>query len=132
MAEKKNEKYIVTELKAPFDEEYNKKYSEWATRVLWLDPKVVPGAFHFSCSWYLKPPDQHLEKHTHDYDEMLGFFGSNPDDPYDLGGEIEFWLEDEQYTLTKSCIIFVPKGMEHCPLKVKRVDRPIFHLGGSI
>jgi hypothetical protein len=44
-----------------------------------------------------------------------------------LGGEVEFWLEDEKYLLTKSCLIFAPKGLKHCPLRVIRVDRPIFH-----
>ena len=48
------------------------------------------------------------------------------DDPYDLGGEIELWLEDEKHTLTRTCIVFVPKGMMHCPLTVRRIDRPIF------
>jgi hypothetical protein len=46
---------------------------------------------------------------------------------YDLGGESEFWLEDENYMLTKSCIIYVPGGMKHCPIVFKRIDRPIFH-----
>ncbi len=132
MTERKNEKYIVSRLKSPFDPEFEKKYSEWAKRVLWLDGKIVPGAFNFVCSWYLKPPEQSLSQHVHDYGEMIGFVGSNPDDPYDLGGEIEMWLEDEQYNLTKSCIIFVPKGMKHCPMIIKRVDRPILHFGGSM
>lgn len=48
-------------------------------------------------------------------------------EPYDLGGEVEFWLEDEQHILTKTSMIFVPGGMKHCPLIVRRVDRPIFH-----
>ena len=132
MAERKNEKYIVTELISPMDPEFEKKYSEWAKRVLWLSGKVVPGAFNFMCSWYLKPPAEHLSEHTHEYAEMIGFIGSNPDDPYDLGGEIEMWLEDEQYILTKSCIIYVPGGMKHCPMIIKRVDRPILHIGGSM
>lgn len=83
-----------------------------------------------NCSWYLRPPATPMPEggaHTHDCDEIIGFFGSNPEDPYTLGGEIEFWLEDEKHILTKSCLIFVPKGMKHCPLIVRRVDRPIFH-----
>ena len=44
-----------------------------------------------------------------------------------MGAEIEFWLEDEKFMLTKSCMIFVPKNMIHCPLILRRVDRPIFH-----
>ena len=73
-----------------------------------------------------------ITPHSHPFHELFCYFGTNTDDPSDLGGEIEFWLEDEQYILTKSCIIFVPKGMKHCPLITRRVDRPIFHLGGSI
>ena len=62
---------------------------------------------------------------------MLGFFGSDFDAPYDLGGEIEFWLEDEKFLLTKSCLIFVPKGMYHCPLVIREVRRPIFHFSSG-
>ncbi len=133
MAKTKYGKYIVTELKTPkFDPEFAARYDKWATRILWLDDKVIDGAFHFSCSWYLRPPDTQLDQHVHDYDEMLGFFGSNPEAPYNLGGEIEFWLEDEKHVLTRSCLIFLPRGLKHCPMIVRRVDRPVFHLGSSV
>ncbi|MBN2243920.1 MAG: hypothetical protein JW793_14635 [Acidobacteria bacterium] len=46
---------------------------------------------------------------------------------YPLGGEIEMWIEDEKQVLTRSALLFVPAGMKHCPLILKRVDRPIFH-----
>jgi mannose-6-phosphate isomerase-like protein (cupin superfamily) len=44
-----------------------------------------------------------------------------------MGGEVEFWMEDEKFIINKSCMIFVPAGVKHCPLYLKRVDRPIFH-----
>ena len=79
-------------------------------------------------AWYLKASTTtESEAHTHDSDEIIGFFGNNPEDPYDLGGEIEFWLEDEKHIITRSCLLFVPAGMKHCPLILRRVDRPIFH-----
>jgi len=133
MAKTKYGKYIVTELKAPeLKLGFAAEYAKWAKRVLWLDNKVIEGAFNFSCSWYLRPPDKPLEAHSHDYAELVGFFGSNPDDPYDLGGEIEFWLEDEKHILTRSCLIFLPANLKHCPMVIRRVDRPIFHLGSSM
>ncbi len=33
----------------------------------------------------------------------------------------------EMHTITKSSLIFIPAGMPHMPLSLKRVDRPIFH-----
>ena len=79
-------------------------------------------------SWYLHPNDDHAgEAHAHAESEIIGFFSSDPNKPYDLGAEIEFWLEDEKFILTKSCMIFVPPNMKHCPLLLHRVDRPVFH-----
>ena len=80
-----------------------------------------------NCSWYLNPCNHAPDPHTHDFDEILGFIGSNPEDPYDLGAEIEFWIEDEQFILTRSSMIFMPSGMTHCPLNIRKVDRPVFH-----
>jgi hypothetical protein len=131
MKESKYGKYIVQELKTTrFTPEFSAKYAQHATRILWMDNKVVDGAFQMNCSWYLGPqkedmPEMHA--HTHDSDEIIGFFGSNHKDPYDLGGEIEFWIEDEQFNLTRTSMIFVPGGLKHCPLIIRRVDRPIFH-----
>jgi hypothetical protein len=131
MTDSKYSKYIVSELKNPFSSEQAAQYAKWATRILWMDNKVVDGAFQMNCSWFLRLPDRATSEgigtHTHDTDEIIGFFGSNPEDPYDLGGKIEFWIEDEKHILTRSCMIFVPRGMRHCPLKLLQVDRPIFH-----
>ncbi len=127
MAEKYKE-YILTDLKLTEEQQKTaKKYAQRATRILWLDNSIIKGAMCANCSWYWKATDEGEESHAHDFDEIIAFFSGDPQNPRDLGGEIEFWLEDEKYLLTKSCLIFVPKGLKHCPLRVKRVDRPIFH-----
>ena len=41
MPESKYGKYIVTELKTDFTEEFNAAYVKWATRILWMDNNVV-------------------------------------------------------------------------------------------
>jgi hypothetical protein len=122
MAETKYGKYIITK-PTPFEFQTDK-----ATRVFYLDDKVIKGAFYVECAWCLKASDESAaEAHAHGFDEVIGFFGTNPDNPLDLCGEIEFWLGDEKHMLTKSCLIFVPQGLKHCPLIIRRVDRPIFH-----
>ncbi len=127
MAEKYR-KYIVTDLKVPEEVQKNAaRYAKRATRILWLDDKVIEGALYTTCAWYWKASDEGENGHTHDFDELIAFCGGDPENPHDLGGEVEFWIEDEKYLLTKSCLIFIPKGLRHCPLRVRRVERPIFH-----
>jgi hypothetical protein len=41
-------------------------------------------------------------------------------------------LGDEKHMLSKTCSIFIPKGLEHCPLIHRRVDRPYLQIGFAI
>jgi mannose-6-phosphate isomerase-like protein (cupin superfamily) len=128
MPKSKYSQYVVTELKTPpFPAEAVARYNTFAKRILWVDKNVVPGAFQMNCSWYLKRLEKGPPAHTHDVDEIIGFFGNDFTRPYDLGGEVEIWLGDEKQIITKSALVFVPAGMTHCPLNLNRVDRPIFH-----
>ncbi len=72
MAESKYGKYIVSELKTTrFTPEFSARYAQWATRILWMDDKVVDGAFQMNCSWYMRPPGEltpEAGSHAHDAD----------------------------------------------------------------
>ena len=127
--EAKYGKYIVQELKTNrFSPEFAAKYATYATRILWMDDQVVEGAFQMNCCWFVKVPEKQMYfQHQHDVPEIIGLFGGDFKNQHDMGAEVEFWMEDEKYTITKSCMIFVPAGVKHCPLILKRVDRPIFH-----
>ena len=131
---RKYENNIVTDLILPPDaKEREAEYSQRATRVLWLEDFVMKGAPGTICSWYWKATEEEgTPSHTHAYDEVLGFIGGDPDNPHDLGGEVELWLEDEKYILTKSCFVLCPKNVRHCPLRVVRVDRPFLFLAISL
>ena len=130
-------KYIVQTLQPPkLSPEFQAFYDTYAKRLLWMDKNVVPGAFQMNLSWYhsasdVRPLYMH-DEHFHDFDEMIGFLGSNPDDPYDLGGEIEVGLDGELHRLTKSSVIFIPAGMKHLPLSILKLDRPILHFSISM
>jgi hypothetical protein len=94
-----------------------------------LDDRVIKGGFYWSGLWIneAEPPDREIWKpHYHDYPEYLGMFGTNPEDPTDLCGEVEFWFDDEKHIITNSCMLFIPPGLSHCPYLYRRVDRPIF------
>lgn len=122
MTERKMERYIITDI--------NNEPDALGTRLYCLHGGIFAGAPYLDIAWFTPQPKERVvvnEGHVHDFEEVITFFGSNPDDHTDLCGEIEIWLDGEPYTLTKSCIIFVPQGVEHCPLIIKRADRPIFH-----
>jgi hypothetical protein len=128
MAESKYGKYVMTTDLLPVLPPGKQNTSDQWTRLTYLDSSSIKGAFYVECLWFWKGSDTALNKaHTHDFDEVITFYGSNPEDPIDLGGEVELWLGDEKHVFTKSVLVFVPKGLSHCPLTVRRVDRPIFH-----
>jgi hypothetical protein len=148
MAESKYGKYICTELKKNIKlpsfkgDQVIVQGKAYGTRpplehVIWMDSEVIPGAFYAELMWCwpqgrILTPEQirkmpGVEPHTHPFHEIMGYFGTDLNNPEDLGGEIELWLEDEQFNLTKSFICYIPAGMRHCPLKAIRTERPMFH-----
>jgi len=112
--------------------------------VIWMDSEVIPGAFYSECVWFwpqaawgmpqvreMTPEEAEknpaLAPHTHPFPELLSFFGTNMDDPSDLGGVVEFWLEDEKYVFDKSFVVYIPEGVKHCPLRIHKMEKPMFH-----
>jgi hypothetical protein len=120
---------IVTYAPGPkISPEFAAPFAKVGKLILWLDNKVVPGAFQMNCVWYFAPTQRSPGGgHKHDVPEIIGFFGSDYENPHDMGGELEFWMEDEKFLITESVMIFVPAGVQHCPIVLTRVDRPIFH-----
>jgi len=72
--------------------------------------------------------------HTHDFHELLCFIGGNPLDIKDFGAEIEISLgkELEKHVITSPTVVSIPPGLIHCPLIVKRVDKPVVFLEISL
>lgn len=145
MAESKYGKYVITErildsrdaaLPSGVDPE-SVTNTPSHRKILSLDDHVLKGSLYTEAVWMwpggadVYPETAEPAAHAHSYDEVLGWFGTDFKDPYDLGGEIEFWLGDEKFLLTKSCLVFVPKGIRHCPLVIHRVERPIFHFSSG-
>ena len=128
MAETKYGKHIITEPKPnvwDLEEGNVKDGPDVVSPVVYLDNRVIDGAFYMEASWLLKANKFSPPAHVHDFDEVIAFFGSDQKNPHDLYGEVELWLGDEKHILTKSCVVFIPKGLKHCPMLCLRADRPI-------
>jgi hypothetical protein len=50
-------------------------------RLLWLDDEVVKGASYMDFVWYTEPAEFGPGQHVHDFDEVIGFLGTNVKNP---------------------------------------------------
>jgi hypothetical protein len=138
VTKQKYSKYIVTEPK-PIHPEFQVKFEAEkrerrstieSTHLLSVDGEIMKDMFYIDCVWLWKgsSEDKVEESHFHDFDEVIGFIGSNREDPQDLGGEITIWLDGEKHVLNKTCLIFVPAKASHCPIIFNRIDKPVFFI----
>jgi hypothetical protein len=99
-------------------------------RLLWMDDTKVKGAsFYMECIWLWggrTTSGTTEEPHVHAFDEVIGFISSDENDPQNLDARMEIILGDETHFLTKSCLMYIPAGMKHCPLTFREVNRPVF------
>ena len=122
------------------------KYSKYVNEnwITWSVFKEVPapqflisghqhlGDYPFSMGFSLltEPFTMVPSSHSHNYDQVICFFGGNPQDIRDFGGVIEFGLgeEEEIQVITTSTFIWVPKGLSHGPLHVKEINKPVMFI----
>jgi hypothetical protein len=133
MAEKKNAKYFLVadkeDLKLPAYRHVMDP--RFVKRIVHLDADTVPGAeFYSEAMWIVpgaKTPLTQVDSHTHTWGELIGFFGFNYANIKDLGAEIEFTVDNQKYFINDSFAAFIPPGIQHGPLVIRNVLRPIFH-----
>ncbi len=88
------------------------------------------GPCHIQMTAVHKPFVMLNKSHAHPDDEYLCFIAGNPMDLGDFGAEVELFLgeEGEKHIINSSTIIFIPKGLPHCPIIFTAVKKPIFLL----
>jgi hypothetical protein len=129
MTESKYGKYILKDPRANFQIPPKK---ETQVRNVSISEDLLAGFGGMSCNFnFMGVKEPHLlgdPPHKHEYDEFLFFIASDPSKAPDLGGEVEIALgeEWEKHTITTSCILCLPRGLQHCPIYVKKVDRPFY------
>lgn len=101
------------------------------TRLLWIDDKKLNGAPYLESVWFHTVNDTGPETHTHDFDEIIGFFGGDAEHPEELNAELSFQIGNETATFTKSCLLYIPRGIPHSPILVPKLERSIIHFSGG-
>ena len=138
MAESRTGKYIITDVRPdrlfPGEQSGMGKRPPsgrvMPTHVMWLDDDVIPGAFYSECVWIwpdCASEDPASGEHAHDFTEVITFFGTDFQNPRNLCGEVELWLDGEKHVMTQSFLAYVLAGMKHGPLITRKITRPIFH-----
>jgi hypothetical protein len=74
-----------------------------------------------------KPGVMIHKPHAHEVDELFFIFGGDPRNYFEFGAEIEIMMgeEQERHIVDKTTIIYIPKGVVHCPITTLKVDKPV-------
>lgn len=84
----------------------------WLTRIIRFQPKDAPF------------PRANFSKHK--YESVLIHLGTDYDDPFDLGAEVEFYMgeEKEKHVFNQSTVVYIPPKMEYGPWEIKKIRKP--------
>ncbi len=132
-----DERFFVTKLKWDVGEaDWTPQFSDnEGQRLLSLDSEVIKGAFYMETAWFMagewpmkKGEEGIIKAHTHDFNEVIAYVGSDTANQYELGGELEIWVDGKKNVIDRSFLCFVPAGIEHGPIFfTKPITKPIFH-----
>jgi hypothetical protein len=89
--------------------------------------QVIEGARPNFALYYIMRTGMFPEPpHTHHNDEYLMFLSTDPHDMKNLGAVVEVaYGEDwKKVEFSTSALVLFPKELQHCPIHVKKMDRP--------
>lgn len=99
--------------------------------VQYLDCDDVPWANLYSAHWtsaedHYADADVGHPPHEHKEMELIFLIGTNPEDPLDLGADVDFSLgeEMEHHVISQSCCLVMPGGLIHGSFIPRNVRRP--------
>jgi hypothetical protein len=105
-----------------------------------IDGDIFEGANEYWAHWCFEKPrnvpgwkewdDVTHSPHVHKYPEVVAMLGTDPDDPMDLGADIDGYLgpDMEKSPVTRSTLTFMPANFVHGPSTVKKVTRPFIFI----
>jgi hypothetical protein len=90
----------------------------------------------YACAYKTGITGMSTKPHVHDYDEAVFFIGSDPQHLDELGAEVEMSIgepgKEEKYTFDKPSVLIAPKGLYHCPIVTKSIEKPYVCMAVSL
>ncbi|MGD1118541.1 MAG: hypothetical protein ABR886_03565 [Dehalococcoidales bacterium] len=99
----------------------------------YMSNSLVPGCntyMEYMWVWEMPNPSSIEGSHSHSYDEIVLNVGSDPENPADLGAEIEAYLGGEKQVTDTTSAVYIPKNVPHGPVRWLKFTRP--HIQMSI
>ncbi len=127
MAKNEFEKYIVrnavVEMPQMAAKPLNSPYVSGGKELMNAIQGAVPNfALYYvlRAGMFMEPP------HYHSNDEYLMFISSDPHDMKNLGATVQVAFGEEwaKVEFSTSTLLYFPKNVQHCPIYVKKMDRP--------
>ena len=95
--------------------------------------KDIDGAnLALGFSYLTKPFVMIDAAHKHDFDQFLFFISGDPTNFVEFDAEVELTLDGKVNSITYASWVYIPKGLMHCPLNVKRVTKPIIFVDARL
>ena len=124
MAEGKYDKYFLK------DSEWKKFPFIMGPIVTRMDNKTINGSNFYFIHWVLPHETPRMTighpSHIHSEAELLIHLGTDPNNPDDLGAEVELYMgpELERHVITETTIVFIPPNFMHAPWNPLKTARP--------
>ena len=118
------EKYLIR--KPIYERGRGVKNRQCPTMTFMSSAQVPESNCYIEFGWIfgIPEPNPAVLRHFHNTDEIILHFGGDPQNPEDLGSEIEIMVEDEQLVFNTNTALFAPKGLTHCPVTWKKFKKP--------
>ena len=106
---------------------------KWSYKELKYSGKEASGG-GLTLGWFpvVEPHIMYEVPHSHDFDMLALFLGSNPLNVGEFDAELDMWLgeEGEKYSVISTSAVYHPKGLIHRQVDFQRVDKPFqeFHV----
>jgi quercetin dioxygenase-like cupin family protein len=91
----------------------------------------VPGVkYYIEMGWTFGMPVSKIagsgmpEMVHKNYDEIVLHIGGDPQNPEDLGGDVEFYVGGQPLNFNTTSALFIPRGTSHGPLRLKAYRKP--------
>jgi hypothetical protein len=96
-------------------------------------PKDIPESnLAIGFAYITKPELLGGDSHKHPFDQWIFLIGGDSRNFLDFDADVEMTLDGEVKKVNYPCYFFIPRGMYHCPLVVKRVGKPLVFIDARI